>query len=76
MSSSPPVLFSAKVLYAFDATADDECAVQPGEIVEVLEVQGEWWECRVTSSDGARSGILPASYAEKIVAGACVCVCV
>ena len=66
-SPPPPVLFSAKVLYEFEASADDECAVQPGEVVEVLEVQGEWWACRVAGSNGARTGILPANYVEKIV---------
>ena len=64
MSSGAP--FPARVLYDFEAAAEDECAARKGELLDVLEVQGEWWLVRV-QSDHARTGILPATYAERIV---------
>ena len=52
----------AVALYDFTADGDDELSVKEGEVLTILEKDGdEWWKCR--NSKG-KSGVVPASYLE------------
>ncbi len=53
---------SAIALYEFAADGDDELTVAEGEVLTVLERDGdEWWKCK--NAHGAE-GVVPASYLE------------
>jgi hypothetical protein len=52
----------AAALYDFQAQGDDELTVMEGDVLWVIEQEGdEWWKCRNAKGD---VGVVPASYIE------------
>jgi len=64
---APPdtYLYKAKALYAYTASADDpnEISFSKGEILDIVDKQGKWWQAR--KSDGS-VGIAPSNYLQII----------
>jgi len=57
--------YRAKALYAYAASADDpsEISFAKGEILDIVDKQGKWWQAKKT--DGA-IGIAPSNYLQII----------
>ncbi|PFH52335.1 hypothetical protein AMATHDRAFT_74381 [Amanita thiersii Skay4041] len=66
-NNPPPevYLYKAKALYAYTASPDDpsEISFAKGEILDILDKQGKWWQAR--KSDG-KAGIAPSNYLQII----------
>jgi len=69
METSPPpgadYLYRAKALYSYGASADDpnEISFAKGEILEIIDKQGKWWQAK--KADGT-VGIAPSNYLQII----------
>lgn len=59
---SAPSVEQCKALYDFDAENPDELTFKTGDIIEIIEKQGEWWK----GSFNGQVGIFPANYVEVI----------
>ncbi|KZT74955.1 hypothetical protein DAEQUDRAFT_807236 [Daedalea quercina L-15889] len=59
------VLYKAKALYSYGASADDpnEISFTKGEIMEIIDKQGKWWQAK--KPDGT-VGIAPSNYLQII----------
>jgi len=57
--------YKAKALYAYVASADDpnEISFSKGEILDIVDKQGKWWQARKV--DGT-VGIAPSNYLQII----------
>ncbi|VDB84224.1 unnamed protein product [Peniophora sp. CBMAI 1063] len=57
--------YKAKALYAYTASADDpnEISFAKGEILDIIDKQGKWWQAR--RSDGTL-GIAPSNYLQIV----------
>jgi hypothetical protein len=53
----------ATALYAFQAEAEGELSVEPGDVLEVLAPGGDGWLSVVRASDGA-TGLVPEGYVQ------------
>ncbi|CAM9225977.1 unnamed protein product, partial [Phaeothamnion confervicola] len=51
---------TVRALYDYAAADDDELSLRRGDVVEVLESDGEWWKGRLRSKEG----VFPANYVE------------
>jgi len=58
-------VFKAKALYAYTGSADDpnEISFGKGEILDIVDKQGKWWQARKT--DGT-VGIAPSNYLQLL----------
>lgn len=58
-------VFKAKALYAYTGSADDpnEISFSKGEVLDILDKQGKWWQAR--KSDGT-VGIAPSNYLQLL----------
>ncbi|KAF7302549.1 Osmosensor protein [Mycena chlorophos] len=58
-------LYKAKALYSYAASADDpnEVSFTKGEILDILDKQGKWWQAK--KADGS-VGIAPSNYLQLI----------
>jgi len=64
-ASADNYMYRAKALYSYSASADDpnEISFTKGEVLEVLDKQGKWWQAK--KSDGT-VGIAPSNYLQII----------
>lgn len=63
---------TATALYDFEADGEDELSVAQGELLVVLEKDGdEWWKCRNTKG---LIGVVPASYLEVSESVESICI--
>ncbi|KAI8809211.1 hypothetical protein BJ742DRAFT_241161 [Cladochytrium replicatum] len=63
------VLLRATALYPYTANAEDpnEISFSKGDVLEVLDNKGKWWQARRTSRDGSTvTGIVPSNYLQPI----------
>ncbi|KAJ3270217.1 Transmembrane osmosensor [Terramyces sp. JEL0728] len=61
--------FKAKALYSYKASQSDpnEISFQAGEVLEIIDSEGRWWQVVKTEADGTfTTGIAPSNYMEKI----------
>ncbi|KAJ3324276.1 Transmembrane osmosensor [Boothiomyces sp. JEL0866] len=61
--------FKAKTLYSYTANIADpnEISFNGGEILEVIDSEGKWWQVVKTEPDGSfTTGIAPSNYLERI----------
>ncbi|TCD69283.1 Transmembrane osmosensor [Steccherinum ochraceum] len=65
VASADTFTYRAKALYAYNASLDDpnEISFTKGEILEILDKQGKWWQAK--KADGA-VGIAPSNYLQII----------
>ncbi|KZS93192.1 hypothetical protein SISNIDRAFT_103919 [Sistotremastrum niveocremeum HHB9708] len=58
-------MYRAKALYTYQASPDDpnEISFQKGEVLDILDKQGKWWQSR--KADGT-SGIAPSNYLQIV----------
>jgi SHO1 osmosensor len=58
-------VYKAKALYSYTAAADDpnELSFAKGEILDIVDKQGKWWQAKSASG---RRGIAPSNYLQII----------
>jgi len=61
--ANKPKMPQCKALYAYAATEADELALQPGDIVTIINKDNEgWWEGALKG----KKGLFPSNYVELI----------
>jgi len=59
----------ARCLYSYDASPDDpnEISFAKGQILEIMNDKGKWWQVRKTLENGTSViGIIPSNYVERV----------
>merc|ERR1712137_606360 len=51
-----------KALYPYDPVEPDELRLQEGDVIEILEEDGDWWKGILNGAEG----LFPANYVEKL----------
>ncbi|KAJ3364471.1 Transmembrane osmosensor [Kappamyces sp. JEL0680] len=63
------VMFKAKALYTYEANAADpnEISFAKGDILNVIDSKGKWWQVQKIEADGSfTSGIAPSNYLQSL----------
>ena len=60
--------YRARALYNYDANKDDpnEMSFSKGDIIEIANNQGKWWQGRMKTDAGVVTGICPSNYLQII----------
>jgi hypothetical protein len=56
----------AKALWDFNATEEDELTFKKGDLLNVLEMEDDWWTCELAG----KSGTCPKNYVKLLEPGA------
>jgi len=59
---SRPTMPRAKGLYPFQGQSPDELSFNPGDVLNIVSQEGEWW----TAELNGRKGVIPANYVQMI----------
>ena len=51
-----------KAAYEYIGAQDDELTIQPGDIITIVQKQGEWWQGELNG----KVGLFPANYVEEL----------
>jgi hypothetical protein len=62
VGAHPPRMPQAQALYAFNAEAPTELSFQPGQVLTILNKNGDWWEAELNG----RRGLIPANYVQLL----------
>jgi len=52
----------AKGIYPFQGQSQDELSFQPGDVLNIVSQNGDWW----TAEMNGRQGLIPANYVQLI----------
>merc|ERR1712227_749272 len=60
VAAAPPKP-KCRALYPYDPVEPDELRLQEGDVIEILEQDGDWWKGLLNGQEG----LFPANYVEK-----------
>ncbi|KAL6066179.1 Myosin-1 [Balamuthia mandrillaris] len=59
--AGPPIVGKCRALYDYTAQEDDELTLKEGDVIDIIQKSGEWWEGMLAG----RTGVFPANYVEE-----------
>jgi hypothetical protein len=57
-----PTVGRCRALYDYGAQEADELTLREGDVIDVIQKSGEWWEGTLNG----KTGVFPANYVEDI----------
>merc|ERR1711974_335727 len=61
-AAAAPSKPKCRALYPYDPVENDELRLQEGDVIEIIEEDGDWWKGILNGAEG----LFPANYVEKI----------